>query len=60
VRTEECAGQFAAIAQEFVDALRDGRDLTAASRSQWRAAFAVAEAVAKSLAAGEAVTPENC
>lgn len=57
VRTEERAGQFAAIAQEFVDALKQGRDLTAAF-TEWKRVFAVAEAVTKSLASGRAVAPE--
>jgi predicted dehydrogenase len=59
VRTEERAGHFAAVAQEFVDALRDGRDLTTASSLQWRNTFALADAVAESLATGEAVAPED-
>jgi predicted dehydrogenase len=54
VRTEERAGQLAAVAQEFVDALRDGRDLSA-SAEQWRDVFAVAGAVQHSLASGRAV-----
>jgi hypothetical protein len=59
VRTEERAGQFAAIAQEFVDALRDVRDLTTASSLQWRNTFALADAVAESLATGKVVKPEG-
>jgi predicted dehydrogenase len=55
VRTEEGAGQLAAIAQEFVDTLRDVRDLTTASSLQWSNAFAVADAVAKSLATRKSV-----
>jgi predicted dehydrogenase len=58
VRTEERAGLLAAIAQEFIDALRAGRDLSAAA-AEWRAVFAVADAVGRSLASGRAVTLEN-
>jgi predicted dehydrogenase len=59
IRTEERAGHLAAIVQEFVDALREGRDLTAASATAWRNTYAVAEAVRQSLASGRAVTLED-
>ncbi|HJZ58130.1 MAG TPA: hypothetical protein VKE74_24525 [Gemmataceae bacterium] len=59
VRTEERAGRLAAMAQEFVDALRAGRDLTTPSGTAWRDVFAVADAVTRSLATGRAVTPEE-
>jgi hypothetical protein len=55
VRTEEHAGQLAELAQEFVDALRDGRNLT----TIWRDVFAVADAVSRSIASGQAVTLEE-
>jgi predicted dehydrogenase len=58
VRTEERAGLLAAIAQEFIDALRAGRDLSTAA-AEWRAVFAVADAVVRSLASGRAVSPEE-
>jgi predicted dehydrogenase len=54
VRTEEYAGQLGAMAQEFVDALREGRDLSA-GLTAWRDAFAVSEAARGSLASGRAV-----
>ncbi len=57
VQTVERAGQLAAIAQEFVDALQEGRDLSA-SATTWRDVFAVAGAVVKSLASRQAVTLE--
>ena len=55
IRTDECAGQLAAVAQEFVDALRGGRELPA---SDWTAVLAVAGAVTESLATGRAVVLE--
>ncbi len=55
VRTDERAAQFAAIAQEFVNALRDSRAVAA---SDWKAVFAVANAVSKALASGRAVALE--
>jgi predicted dehydrogenase len=55
VQTEERAGQLAAIAQEFVDALRTGRDLMTENAASWRAVFAVAAAVEQSLATGRSV-----
>jgi hypothetical protein len=59
VRTEERAGQLAAIAQEFVDALREKRDVMAASEAAWRDVFAVTDAVVKSLKSGRAVEVEG-
>lgn len=53
VRTEERAGQLAAIAQEFIDGLRTGRDQN--TEADWRAVAVVADAVRRSLAAGNAV-----
>lgn len=53
VRTEERAGQLAALAQDFIDGLRTGRDLS--TEANWRAVSAVADAVRRSLAAGNAV-----
>jgi predicted dehydrogenase len=58
VRTEERSGQLAALAQDFIDALRAGRDL-AAGAAAWRDVFAVADAVGRSLASGRAVTLED-
>jgi predicted dehydrogenase len=58
VRTDERFGVLAAVAQEFVDALTAGRDLSAGA-AEWRAVFAVADAVTASLASGRAVTPEG-
>jgi hypothetical protein len=55
VRTEERAGQLAAIAQDFVDGLRTGRDLTTASETAWRDVFVVADAVGQSITCGQAV-----
>lgn len=57
VPTEERAGQFAALAQEFVNALRDGRD-NGADLAEWKRVFAVAAAAGKSLASGRAIAPE--
>jgi predicted dehydrogenase len=57
VRAEERAGQLAAVAQDFVDALRAGRDLTAETEAAWRGVFATADAVRESLASGRAVIP---
>src|SRR5262249_29583039 len=54
VRADERAGQLAAMAQEFVDALAAGRDPSAGA-DEWRAVFALAEQVKESLATGEAV-----
>lgn len=56
IKTEERARQFAAVAQDFVDALDDGREL-ASGQAEWRAAFAVADAARRSLASGKAVFP---
>jgi predicted dehydrogenase len=53
VRTEERVGQLAALAQEFIDGLRAGRDLS--TEAEWRAVSVVAGAVRRSLAAGTAV-----
>ena len=58
VRTEERTGQLAAIALDFVDALRSGREPEGGS-AVWRDVFAVADAVTRSLATGQAVTPEG-
>lgn len=58
IRTDEQAGQLAAISQEFVDAIRDGRDLMTENVASWRNVFAVADAVRKSLATGRAVGVE--
>jgi predicted dehydrogenase len=52
LRTEEYSGQLAAVAQEFVDALRENRAFPAPN---WKDAFEVAEAVAKALASERAV-----
>ena len=54
-RADECAGRLAAVAQGFVDALREGREFTG---SDWTAVFAVAGAVAQALASGRSVVPE--
>jgi hypothetical protein len=56
VRTDERAGQLAALAQEFVNTLKEGRDFSA---NVWKNVFAVAEAVGKSLASGSAVALET-
>jgi len=58
VRTEERSGQLAAIAQDFVDAVRTGREPEGGAAG-WRDVFAVADAVCRSLATGGAVTPEG-
>lgn len=55
VRTEERAGQLAALAQEFVTALRGEHGLAAGA---WPQVFAVAEAVRRSLTSGQAVAME--
>jgi predicted dehydrogenase len=60
VRTGEQAGQLAAIAREFVDALRAGRDLMTANAATWKDVFTVADAVRQSLASGRAVALEGC
>ncbi len=57
VRTDERAGQLAAIAQDFVNALCTGRDFSA-SATEWQSVFAGAAAVQKSLASGHAVELE--
>jgi predicted dehydrogenase len=57
VRTEERAGQLAAVAQEFVDAIGPGGGRTGAD--EWRTVFAVAEAVRRSLADGRPVPLEG-
>lgn len=59
VRTEERSGQLAAIAQEFVDAVRAGRDLMTENAASWRAVFAVAAAVEQSLSTGRSVPMEG-
>jgi hypothetical protein len=56
VRTEERAGQLAALAQEFVDALRGEHGL---AEGAWPRVFAVADAVVRSLASGNAVALEG-
>jgi predicted dehydrogenase len=53
IQTGEETGQLAAIAQDFVNALHEGRDLSAHT-SAWKDVFAVADAVKKSLASGRA------
>jgi predicted dehydrogenase len=58
VRTDERAGLLAAIAQDFVDAIRSRREPEGGAKS-WRDVFAVAGAVEWSLTAGQAVTPED-
>jgi predicted dehydrogenase len=58
VRTEERARQLAAIAQDFMDGLRSGRDWSA-GEAEWRRVFATAAAVRQSLAARRAVALEN-
>lgn len=55
-RTDERAGQLAAIAQEFVDALVEGRGL---SEGAWSDVFEVADAVVKALVSGCAVALEE-
>ncbi|MCE9561453.1 MAG: hypothetical protein K8U57_05305 [Planctomycetes bacterium] len=55
VRTEERSGQLAAIAQEFVDALRSSHNLMTTNAANWRDVFAVAGAVKRSLAVGQSV-----
>jgi predicted dehydrogenase len=58
LRTEERFGCLAALAQDFIDALRTGGDLTAGAAA-WRDVFAVADAAGRSLASGRAVTLED-
>lgn len=53
IQTSEEPGHLAAVAQEFVNALREGRDLSA-NTNAWKDVFAVAESVKKSLASGRA------
>lgn len=55
---DERAGQYAGLAQDFLDDLRAGRD-PSAHTAAWREVYAAAGAVARSLAAGQAVTPEG-
>jgi predicted dehydrogenase len=55
IRTEERAGQFAEMAQEFVNALKEGGDWVA---NDWKLVFAIADAAGKSLASGKAVALE--
>jgi predicted dehydrogenase len=55
VRTDERAGQLAALAQEFVNALKEDRVL---AEGAWKDVFAVAGAVERSIASGQAVAPE--
>jgi predicted dehydrogenase len=57
VRTDARAGQLAAAAQDFVDALRAGRD-PGPGAAEWRRTFALADAVRRSLASGRAAAPE--
>lgn len=57
VRTEERAGQLAAIAQDFIDGLRTGRDPS--TEADWRSVSVVADAVRRSLASGNAVAVED-
>lgn len=57
LRIEEHAGQLAAITQEFVDTLRTGHPLP--PTAAWRHVFTAANAVCRSLATGQAVTPEG-
>ncbi len=52
VRTDERAGQLAAIAQEFVDTLKQGRGL---SEGAWPDVFALASAIEESLTTGQAI-----
>jgi predicted dehydrogenase len=59
VCTQERAGQLAAVAQESVDGLRTGRDLTTPSARAWRDVFAVYEAVQQSVASGRAIELED-
>jgi predicted dehydrogenase len=55
IRTEERAVRLAALAQDFANALKEGRDLAA---SAWKDVFSVADAVQRSLASGNAVAGE--
>src|SRR5262249_44090281 len=58
VRTEEEAGALAALVQDFADALRAGRDLSA-SVPAWQGVLAVADAARRSLASRQAVPLEG-
>jgi predicted dehydrogenase len=58
VRTDEKSGPLAAIVQDFVDALRTGRE-PEGGPAGWRDVFTVADAVERSLASGAATTPEG-
>jgi predicted dehydrogenase len=58
VRTDERSGQLAAIVQDFVDAIRTGREPEGGAAG-WRDVFAVADAVERSLASAGATTPEG-
>jgi predicted dehydrogenase len=53
IQTGEEAGHLAAIAQDFVNALREDRDLSVHANA-WKDVFAVADTVSKSLASGRA------
>jgi predicted dehydrogenase len=58
MRTDERAGQLAAIAQDFVDAIRNRREPEGGAAG-WRDVFTVADALGRSLASGQAVPPEG-
>jgi predicted dehydrogenase len=57
VRTEERAGQLAAVAQDFVDALREARDIS--NIAGWKDVFKVVTAVEHSLESGKAIVLED-
>jgi predicted dehydrogenase len=58
LRTEERAGQYAAIIQSFVEDLRAGRDRSA-DTAAWRGVFQTADAVRRSLASARALALEG-
>lgn len=59
VRTEEQSGQYAAMAQAFVNRLR-GEAVPSATAASWRDVFDVAGAVARSIQSGQPVIMESC
>lgn len=58
LRTDEGDGHLAALTQEFLDAVRAGQSVPT-REAEWRAAHAVADAVRRSLSAGNAVALEG-
>lgn len=57
IRTDECASQLAAVAQDFVNNLKKSAPLDS---TNWNEVFAVANAVTASIVSGKAVAMEAC